>query len=165
MNLPNKLTLLRILIVPIMIIVFYIPWLGSHYLFHYTVDGNTHGLTWLYFIYAYDLKAKAELKIYVDSYITTDFPEKLSEIYVKDLSGKLSKTQILQCKKAFFEYCRSKCEELNAPNFYALEFVKQCIQPIEKDRGWCITRPICEDFELGEIWLDDNLMYDEKPYF
>ena len=50
MNLPNKLTLLRILIVPIMIIVFYIPWLGSHYLFNYTVDGNTHGLTWLYFI-------------------------------------------------------------------------------------------------------------------
>ena len=50
MNLPNKLTLLRILIVPIMIIIFYIPWLGSHDLFNYTVDGNTHGLTWLYFI-------------------------------------------------------------------------------------------------------------------
>ncbi|MCR5461894.1 MAG: CDP-diacylglycerol--glycerol-3-phosphate 3-phosphatidyltransferase [bacterium] len=50
MNLPNKLTLLRILIVPIMIIIFYIPWLGNHYLFNYTVDGNMHGLTWLYFI-------------------------------------------------------------------------------------------------------------------
>ena len=50
MNLPNKLTLLRILIVPIMIIIFYIPWLGNHYLFNYTIDGSTHGLTWLYFI-------------------------------------------------------------------------------------------------------------------
>ena len=50
MNLPNKLTLLRILIVPIMIIVFYISWLGNHYLFKYEIDGVTHGLTWLYFI-------------------------------------------------------------------------------------------------------------------
>ena len=50
MNLPNKLTLFRILIVPVMIIVYYIPWLGRHYLFSYDVDGSLHGLTWLCFI-------------------------------------------------------------------------------------------------------------------
>ena len=50
MNLPNKLTLIRIIIVPFMIILFYIPWLRNNYLFDYTVDGSIHGLTWLYFI-------------------------------------------------------------------------------------------------------------------
>ena len=50
MNLPNRLTLFRILIVPIMVIVYYIPWLGRHYLFSYEVDGLTHGLTWLCFV-------------------------------------------------------------------------------------------------------------------
>ena len=50
MNLPNKLTMLRIIIVPIMIILFYIPWLGKNYLFDYTIDGKLYGLTWLYFI-------------------------------------------------------------------------------------------------------------------
>ena len=50
MNLPNKLTMLRILIVPIMIIVFYIPWLRNNYLFSYEVDGSIHGLTWVFFV-------------------------------------------------------------------------------------------------------------------
>ncbi|MBP5445848.1 MAG: CDP-diacylglycerol--glycerol-3-phosphate 3-phosphatidyltransferase [Acholeplasmatales bacterium] len=50
MNLPNKLTLLRILIVPVMIILFYIPWLKENYLFSYEIDGHIHGVTWLYFI-------------------------------------------------------------------------------------------------------------------
>lgn len=49
MNLPNKLTMLRILIVPIMVILFYIPGLRND-MFSYTVDGKLHGLTWLYFI-------------------------------------------------------------------------------------------------------------------
>lgn len=50
MNLPNKLTMLRILIVPVMIILFYIPWLKNNYLFSYTIDLKTYGLTWLFFI-------------------------------------------------------------------------------------------------------------------
>lgn len=50
MNLPNKLTMLRILIVPIMVILFYIPWLKNNYLFSYDINGAIHGLTWLYFI-------------------------------------------------------------------------------------------------------------------
>ena len=50
MNLPNKLTMLRILLVPVMIILFYIPWLKQNFLFSYTIDLKTYGLTWLYFI-------------------------------------------------------------------------------------------------------------------
>lgn len=52
MNLPNKLTMLRILLVPVMIILFYIPWLSENYLFSYTIGSSlkVHGLTWLYFI-------------------------------------------------------------------------------------------------------------------
>ena len=52
MNLPNKLTMLRILLVPVMIILFYIPWLSENYLFSYTIGSSLkiHGLTWLYFI-------------------------------------------------------------------------------------------------------------------
>ena len=67
---------------------------SNKYLFHVKRDSD---LTWLYFIYAYDLKNKVELKIYVNSYIFTEIPEKLSDIYVKDLSGKLSDYQKLQC--------------------------------------------------------------------
>ena len=50
MNLPNKLTMLRIILVPVMIILFYIPWLKNNYLFRYTIDLKTYGLTWLFFI-------------------------------------------------------------------------------------------------------------------
>lgn len=134
----------------------------GRYLFYAKRDKD---YTWTYFIYAYDLLTKTELKIYVDDYIQTEFPEKLSEIYVKDLSGKLSDYQILQCKKAFFKYCRGKCNELNVANFHALEFIKQCIQPIEIDRGWCIRKPFAGTFEFQNIWIDDYLLYDNSPYF
>ena len=134
----------------------------NRYLFYVKRDND---YTWTYFIYAYDLQTKTELKIFVDCYIDTKFPEKLSEIYIKDLSKKLSKYQILQCKKAFLKYCKNECTKLKAPNFYALEFVKQCIQPIEKDRGWFVNRPFLCGSEFDNIFIDDVLMYDEKPYF
>jgi len=135
---------------------------SGRYLYYVKRDND---YTWHYFIYAYDLLTKAELKIYADSYIYTKFPEKLSEIYVKDLSGKLSGYQKLQCKKDFFEYCGKECKELKAPNFYALELLKQCIQPIEKDRGWGVNKPFAGTFEFQNIWIDDYLSYDKKPYF
>lgn len=134
----------------------------GRYLFYAKRDND---LTWLYFVYAYDTKTKTELKIYVDSCFDTKFPEKLNQIYVQDLSGKLSPYQILQCKKAFFKYCKQECKELKAPNFYAMEFVKQCIQPIEKLKGWFASKAKCEDSDDFEICVDDVLMYDEKPYF
>ena len=134
----------------------------GRYLFYVKRDKD---YIWTYFLYAYDLKTKAELKVYVDDYRNTDLPENLNEIYVKDLSGKLSDYQILQCKKAFFEYCRQDCLQLKAPNFYALELLKQCIQPIEIDKGWCIRRPFAGTFEFQNIWIDDFLIFDKKPYF
>ena len=134
----------------------------GRYLFYAKRDKD---YTFKYFFYAYDLKTKAELKIYVDNYIDTKFPEKLSEIYGKDLSGKLSDYQILQCKKAFFEYCRGECIELQAPNFYALELIKQCIKPIETYKGWRIRKPFAGTFEFQNIWIDDDLLFDNKPYF
>jgi len=68
MNLPNKLTMLRILIVPVMIILFYIPWLKEHYLFSYTIDLKNYGLTWLYFIELI-LFAIASITDFLDGYI------------------------------------------------------------------------------------------------
>ena len=68
MNLPNKLTILRILIVPVMIILFYIPWLKEHYLFSYTIDLKNYGLTWLYFIELI-LFAIASITDFLDGYI------------------------------------------------------------------------------------------------
>ena len=50
MNLPNKLTMFRILIVPIMVIVYYIPWLARHYVFSYDINGSIRGLNWMCFI-------------------------------------------------------------------------------------------------------------------
>ena len=136
----------------------------GRYLFYAKRDND---LTWLYFVYAYDTKTKTELKIYVDSCFDTKFPEKLNQIYVQDLSGKLSPYQILQCKKAFLKYCTQECRELKAPNFYAMEFVKQCIQPIEIHKGWAVnipfSNPNCEF--TRNIWIDDDLKYDGKPYF
>ena len=64
----------------------------DRYLFYVKRDKD---YTFTYFIYAYDLKTNEELKIYVDDYRNTKFPEKLNEIYIKDLSGKLSNYQKL----------------------------------------------------------------------
>jgi len=68
MNLPNKLTMLRILIVPVMIILFYIPWLNKNFLFGYTINGKLYGLTWLYFIELI-LFAIASITDFLDGYI------------------------------------------------------------------------------------------------
>ena len=70
MNLPNKLTMLRIILVPVMIILFYIPWLSENYLFSYTIKNSldVHGLTWLYFIELI-LFAIASITDFLDGYI------------------------------------------------------------------------------------------------
>ena len=62
-------------------------------------------------------------------------------------------------------FMKETCQKLKTVNFYALEFVKQCIQPIEKDRGWAVNKPFAGDFEFTNIWIDDYLAYDKKPYF
>ena len=135
---------------------------SGRYLFYAKRDKD---LTWQYFIYAYDLKSKKELKIYIDCNVDTKIPNKLNEVYVKDLSGNISAYQKLHCKKDFLKYSSQECKQLGVPNFYALEFVKQCIQPIEKDRGWSVCRPFLCGSEFDNIWIDDVLGYNKKPYF
>ena len=72
MNLPNKLTMMRILIVPVMVILFYIPWLKDNYLFSYDIDGTLHGLTWLYFIELI-LFAIASITDFLDGHIARKY--------------------------------------------------------------------------------------------
>jgi len=137
----------------------------DRYLFYVKRDND---LTFTFFIYAKDLKTDADLKIYTNIYYTNiyeSYPQDLRDIFVEDFSGKLSKYQLRQCKKEFLAFCKETCEELKAPNYYAVEFVKQCVQPIEFDGGWFVTDVFSGDFEFENIWIDDFLLYDEKPYF
>lgn len=43
--------------------------------------------------------------------------------------------------------------------------IKQCIQPIETYKGWRIRKPFAGTFEFQNIWIDDDLLFDNKPYF
>lgn len=49
MTLPNKLTMLRILIIPVMVVIWYIPWLQNNYVFGGFQDGY-FGLSWCFLI-------------------------------------------------------------------------------------------------------------------
>ena len=136
----------------------------GRYLFYAKRDND---FSWSYNIYARDLKLNLDLKIYVEMNCTlkTVYPEKIRDIYIDDLSGKLSKYQIYQCKKAFWEFIHQECKELNTNNFYALELVKQTIQPVEQDWGQFIRGVFTKD-ETGfaEIFVDD-FPFENKPYF
>lgn len=135
----------------------------ENYLFYAKRDKD---FTWLFNIYAKDLKNNAELKIYTNckDYINSYFPEKSSDIFIEDLSGKLSEYKIKQCKKEFAEFIKKDCRELNTNNFYAMEFVKQSIQPVWHDKGWAVCLVFDKETDF-HIWVDDVLSYDKKPYF
>ncbi len=123
--------------------------------------------------YARDLKNNAELKLYIpDKFIHNDCgewinipPENIRNILAVDLSGKLSKYQIRQCKKDFLKFANGYCEELKTKNFYALELVKQTILPVLYDRGWAICRIFAGDDKFTNIWVSDFMLNDEEPYF
>lgn len=136
----------------------------DRYIFYIKRDND---LTWAFFIYAKDLKTGADLKIYTSGYYTEEqFPNNSREVFIEDLSNKLSKYQLSQCKKEFINYCSEYCNKLGTKNFYALEFVKQCIQPVEQDHGWFVINVFSGgDFEFENIWIDDFLGYDKNPYF
>lgn len=133
----------------------------ENYLFYVKRDKD---YTWADNFYAYDIKNQAEMKMYFCSFIQTFLPERSRDIFIEDLSGKLSKYQLNKCKKEFMIFMKKICPKLKIENFYALEFVKQCIQPIEKDRGWFVRLVFPRDY-IFNIWVDDVLLYDKKPYF
>lgn len=132
----------------------------NRYIFYVKRDKDT---TWSFYIYAKDLKTNIDVKIYLDDW--EDINNNPLKVYIDTLSNNLSKQQQLNIKKAFITYCNDNCEQLNAPNYYAIEFVKQCIQPIEIHKGWFVRRAFLGDFEFQNIFIDDYLSYDNKPYF
>ena len=134
----------------------------DEYIFYAKRDKD---FTWADNFYVYDIKNKAELKIYFNSCIQTFIPLRDKDVFVHDLSGKMSKYGIDKCRKTVIEFIKHKCGELNIENFYALEFIKQALQPIEKEKGWAVSRVFSGDFEFENIWVDDTLMYNREPYF
>lgn len=134
----------------------------DRYLFYAKRDKD---FSWCFFIYAKDLKTGADLKIYTLGGLESYFPDNPRKVFIEDLSGELSKYQLNKCKKDFMEFCNQDCIELGVKNFWALDFVKQCIQPVEKDHGWFICWVFEGEFEFDNVWVDDFLGYDKKPYF
>ena len=61
MTLPNKLTLVRIFLIPVMIIIFYIPWFSQNYI------GET-GISWLYLV-EFGVFAIASITDFFDGHI------------------------------------------------------------------------------------------------
>ncbi len=64
MTLPNKLTLFRIILIPVMIVLFYIPWLSNNTIFLH--------VSWLYFI-EFIIFAIASLTDFFDGYIARKY--------------------------------------------------------------------------------------------
>ena len=119
-------------------------------------------------IYAKDLKLNTDLKIYVEMGLplTTVFPEKIKDIIIDDLSGKLSNYRINQCRNDFMRFIQQECTELQVNNFFALELVKQTIQPVEQDWGLFISQVFNKnETKFAEIFVDDFPVFDGKPYF
>ena len=135
---------------------------SENYLFYVKRDNDTTSAD---YFYAYDIKNKTEMKLYINPYFGEIAPWLSAHIMIQDLSGKISEYQKLKCRKKFIEFIKKPCKELGANNYFALEFVKQCIQPIEKDRGWFSMKVFAGDFEFSNIWVDDFNIYDGKPYF
>lgn len=119
-------------------------------------------------IYAKDLKLNTDLKIYVEMGLplTTVFPENMKDVIIDDSSGKLSKYQISQCRNDFMRFIQQECTELQVNNFFALELVKQTIQPVEQDWGLFISQVFNRnETKFAEIFVDDFPVFDGKPYF
>lgn len=134
----------------------------NRYLFYAKRDND---LSWCFFIYAKDLKTGSDFKIYTEGGLESYFPDNPRKVFVEDLTGKTTKYQLRQCKKAFMEFCNQNCKTLKCKNFWALDFVKQCIQPVELDHGWFVCDIFPPMFEFDNFWVDDFLGYDKKPYF
>lgn len=137
----------------------------DRYLFYVKPDKD-YSLS--YNIYAKDLKLDVELKIYVKMGLpmTTVFPKSKREIFVDDLSHSLSNYQIAQCKQAFWEFIHQNCQELQNNNFFALELIKQTIQPVEQDFGWFVNKVFDKkDTGFVNVYIDDFLTFDKKSYF
>lgn len=121
-------------------------------------------------IYAYDLKKHAEMKLYT---FTDQFdndgkclpPQKLRDIVIEDLSGKLSGYQLRQCKKEFIKLANKENLQFNVNNYWVMELVKLAIQPVLVLHEWSIHRCFCKPKLFGNIWVYDFPKAGEEPSF
>ena len=123
--------------------------------------------------YAKDIKNNTELKLYVPNKSAeqengewkTIPPQKVYDILIDDLGNNISNYQKLKCKKEFLKLANQYCNELDTKNFFALELVKQTIQPVEYDSGWAVCRIFAGKNKFNNIWISDFMLKDEEPYF
>ena len=123
--------------------------------------------------YAKDLKNNIELKLYVPDKVVEQEngewkvipPKTTYDILIDDLGNNISNYQKLKCKKEFLKLANECCKELNTKIFYALELVKQTIQPVEYIYGWQVHRVFCGKHKFSQIWVTDFMLKHEQPYF
>ena len=127
--------------------------------------------------YAKDLKNNIELKLYVPDKVVEQEngewkvipPKTTYDILIDDLGNNISNYQKLKCKKEFLKLANQYCAELDTKIFYALELVKQTIQPVEYIYGWQVHRVFCGKHKFSQIWVADFMLNSKKgreqPYF
>ena len=121
-------------------------------------------------IYAYDVKNKAEIKLYIPyKWDNTEQkevpPTELKNITVDNLSGELSVYQQRQCKKAFLELANTENQYFKTKNYWVMELVKLAIQPILVLHEWSCHRCFSKPKLFGHIWVYDFPSVDEEPSF
>ena len=116
----------------------------ERYQFYSKWDGDGNFIT---NIYAYDLKNQAEMKLYIPTKsekIDDKWgflpPEKVQDIVLDDLSGKLSSYQKLQCKKEFLQLANEINPQYGIKNYWLMELAKLTIAPIDELHEWSIHR-------------------------
>jgi len=130
-------------------------------------------LTYTLNFYAKELKTNTEIKLYIpEKYEILDnedkiylIPQNLKDIIIGDASGDLSSYRKRQFKIAFLEFAQETCRELGVNNFFALELIKQTIQPVEYNPGWCVHRIFCKPDKFAGIWVEDFPLKGVEPYF
>jgi hypothetical protein len=138
---------------------------SRNYIFYSKKDQD---YTFTFNLYAKNLKNNSVYKLYVpEVYIENEvqFPTKLKDILIETISGSCSIYEMQKCKKEFLNYIQENCSELNTKNLYAMQLVKQAIQPVEEDVAWMCHRVFSGDCEFTNIWLDDYLNCSKNPYF
>jgi len=75
--------------------------------------------------------------------LKTVMPENSCDVLIYDKTGKMTKYQISKLKKSFMDFIQGECTQLKVNNFFALELVKQAIQPLSHGRLNVKTEMIC----------------------
>lgn len=140
----------------------------ERYQFYSKWDGDANFIT---NIYAYDLKNQAEMKLYIPTKsekIDDKWgflpPEKVQDIVLDDLSGKLSSYQKLQCKKEFLQLANEINPQYGIKNYWLMELAKLTIAPIDELHEWSIHRVFTSKY-FNNIWVYDHPDIGEEPYF